>query len=83
MDGISILEMLVGQNVPVALATALLFGVRRRLAGVSGLAEVLGEVLFRQGGAVGEANVVTVSGFVATGHWSVWSEVVQRVLSDV
>lgn len=68
MDGMLIFRILVRQNVPVALATALLLGVGRRLAGVSGLAEVLGEMLFRQGGAVGEANVVTVSGFVATSH---------------
>lgn len=57
-----------GQCLPVALTTALLLGLGGRLAGVSGLAEVLGEVVFWDGGAVGETSVVTVSGLVGTGH---------------
>ena len=53
---------------PVALASALLLGLGRRLAGVPGLAEVLGEVVLWDGSAVGETGVVTVSGLVGTGH---------------
>ena len=53
---------------PVALASALLLGLGRRLAGVSGLAEVLGKVVLWDGGTVGETSVVTVSGLVGTGH---------------
>lgn len=54
---------------PVAFAAALLFGVAWGFAGVAGLAEVLGEVVFWDGGAVGEADVVAVSGLVGAGHW--------------
>lgn len=79
--GIGMLGTAVGPNVPVALASALLLGVGRGLAGVAGLAEVFWEVVFRLGGAVGEADVVTVSGFVATGHWSGWLELFWRGLS--
>jgi len=53
---------------PVALATALLFGLGRRLAGVSGFAEILGKIVFWDGSAVGETSVVTVSSLVGTGH---------------
>lgn len=56
-------------SLPIAFAAALLLGVGRGLAGVAGLAEVLGEMLFRRGGAVGKAGVVAVSSFVAAGHW--------------
>ena len=56
------------QCLPVALATALLFGLGWRLAGVSGLAEVLGEIVLWDGSAVGETSVITVSGLVGTGH---------------
>jgi len=54
---------------PVALATALLLGVGWGFAGVAGLAEVLGKVVFRDGGAVGDAGVVAVGGLVGAGHW--------------
>jgi hypothetical protein len=58
-----------GDNcLPVAFATALLLGLGRRLAGVSGLAEVLWEIVLRDGGAVGETSVVTVSSLVGAGH---------------
>lgn len=55
-------------GLPVAFATALLLGLGRRLAGVSGLAEVLREVVLWNGSAVGDAGVVTVSSLVGAGH---------------
>jgi hypothetical protein len=58
-----------GDNcLPVAFATALLFGLGRRLAGVSGLAEVLWKIVLWNGSTVGETSVVTVSSLVGTGH---------------
>lgn len=54
---------------PVAFASALLFGVGWGFAGVAGFAEVLGEGVFWDGGAVGDAGVVAVSGLVGAGHW--------------
>jgi hypothetical protein len=61
-----------GDNcLPVAFATALLLGLGRRLAGVSGLAEVLWKIVLRDGGTVGETSVVTVSSLVGTGHCNV------------
>jgi len=58
-------------NLPVAFATTLLLGVGRSFAGVSGFAEVLWQVVFRNGSAVGKSSVVTVSDFVGTGHFNV------------
>ena len=55
-------------NIPVAFTTALFLGVGRGLAGVSGLAEVLGQVVFRGGSAVGQTGVVAVSQLVGAGH---------------
>ena len=55
-------------DIPVAFATALFFGVGRRLAGVSGLAEVLWQVVFWGGSAVGQTGVVAVSQLVGAGH---------------
>lgn len=55
-------------NIPVAFATALFLGVGRRLAGVSGLAEVLWQVVFWGGSAVGQAGVIAVSQLVGAGH---------------
>jgi hypothetical protein len=57
-----------GFDLPVALATALLLGLGRRLAGVSGFAEVFREIGFGNGGAVGETGVVAVGGLVGAGH---------------
>lgn len=54
---------------PVAFASTLLLGVGWGFAGVAGFAEVLGEVVFWDGGAVGDAGVVTVSSLVGAGHW--------------
>jgi hypothetical protein len=59
-------------NIPVALATALFLGVGRGLAGVSGFAEVLWQVVFRGGSAVGQAGVVAVSQLVGAGHCGFW-----------
>jgi hypothetical protein len=53
---------------PVAFATALLLGLGWRLAGVSGLAEVLWKVVLGDGSTVGETSVVTVSSLVGAGH---------------
>jgi hypothetical protein len=56
-------------DLPVAFATALLLGVGRGFTGVSGLAEVLWQVVFWGGGAVGQAGVVAVSQLVGAGHF--------------
>jgi hypothetical protein len=77
-------EILVSaSNIPVALATALFLGVGRRFAGVSGFAEVLWQVVFRGGSAVGQAGVVAVSQLVGAGHcWGfglVWLAIELRV----
>jgi hypothetical protein len=55
-------------DLPVALAAALLLGVAGVVASVAGLAEVAREVLLRSGGAVGKANVVTVGSLVGASH---------------
>jgi len=47
----------------------LLLGVGRGFAGVSGFAEILGQMVFWGGGAVGQAGVVAVSLLVGAGHW--------------
>lgn len=56
-------------SLPVALTTALLLSVGRVLAGISSLAEVAREMLLGSSGAVGQANVVTVSGLVGASHY--------------
>lgn len=68
---------------PVTLASTSLFGAAGVVAGVACFAEVAGKVLFRGGGAIGEANVVTVGGFVGAGHlkWlvSCWLKVGRKM----
>lgn len=56
-------------NSPVAFAAALLLGGGWVDALVAGLAKVAWEVLFRGGGAIGEADVVAVGGLVGASHW--------------
>lgn len=55
-------------SLPVAFAAALLLGFGWTGAGEARLAEVAGEVLLRAGGAIGEADVVTVGDLVGAGH---------------
>ena len=56
-------------NLPVALATTLLLGGGWIGAVEACFAEVAWEVLFWGGGAIGEANVVTVGSLVSASHW--------------
>ena len=58
-------------NVPIALAAALLLGAAGVGVGVARLAEVAREVLFGGGGAVGQADVVAVGGFVGASHCAI------------
>lgn len=53
---------------PVGFSTALLLGAGGSVVDVAGFSEVAGEVLGGGGGAVGEADVVAVGGFVGAGH---------------
>lgn len=55
-------------GLPVAFAAALLLRVARVVTSIAGFAEVAWEMLFWSGSAVGEADMVPVSGLVGASH---------------
>jgi hypothetical protein len=56
-------------SLPATLAGAVLLGLLGVGVGVAGLGEVTGEVFRGEGGAIGEAGVVTVVELVRFAHW--------------
>lgn len=70
---LSVIRMGAWDNaLPVALAASRLFSSAGVIARVSGFAKVAREVLLWGCGAVGEADVVAISGFVGAGHCCEW-----------
>ena len=55
-------------SLPVAFTTALLLGAAWVNSGMPGFGEVAREVFFWSGGAIGKADMVTISSFVGASH---------------
>lgn len=68
---VTVVVRMVMEDSPVAFAAALLLGRGWVDALVAGLAEVAGEMLLRGGGAIGEADVVTIGNLVCASHCEV------------